>query len=62
MRITLWATLDLLTTASNWVVKGIAIFWMLIVYAVLRPAHVQRSSFVALHANSVEGICSAAQM
>ena len=49
----LWCCCTLLTTSGNEVVHGVALFWMLVLHGVLRPAHRQRSKILEI---SVEGI------
>ena len=55
MRITLWALLSLLSGSQNCFVKGVALFWMIIIGAVMRPAHLQRSKLTDLGADFLEG-------
>ena len=55
MHVSLWALIDMLCWASNELVRGIFLFWHIIISGVMRPAHVQRTRFTdmaggALHA------------
>jgi len=59
MRISMWAVFSVLATSRNSVVKGIALFWMLVLSGVLRPGHLQRSKLQRLLPRSVEGWCVA---
>ena len=59
MRISFWAIFTILASAGNQVVRGVALFWLLVLAGVLRPAHVQRSSLVRLFPQCIEGLCRA---
>ena len=55
MRVTMWLLLNLLSCSTNLIVRGCGLFWMLILHAVLRPAHLQRSRITCMHPQSIEG-------
>ena len=58
MRISMWAILALLSTSGNIIVKGVALFWIIIIQGVIRPKHLQCSKIICLHPHSIEGKAS----
>ena len=56
MRLSLWALLDRLCFSCNMVVRGIALFWIGVIQAVLRPIHLQRARILPELPESVEGV------
>lgn len=59
MRLSLWVVLTILSSVDNIVVRGLALFWILILEGVLRPVHLQRSSISVLLPEAVEGRATA---
>jgi hypothetical protein len=59
LRLSMWAVLTLLASSNNIVVKGIALFWLLVLGAVMRPAHLQRSQLIKVWPMSLEGRATA---
>ena len=55
----MWALLTVMATSTNAVAQGLALFWLLVLAGVLRPAHLQRSKLMKLWPHSLEGQCTA---
>ena len=58
-RISMWAVFSILALSENKVVQGLALFWMFVLGAVMRPAHLQRSRFIQIWPASLEGMATA---
>ena len=59
LRVRMWFLFEELSGAPNGYVSALALFWLTLVQAVLRPAHAQRSQVLSVSELGFEGRASA---